>query len=366
MPTGTSSLKFVRRCLPFNSVHPPLIAIKPEDSYVLVKLHEVQIIFEPRWLARPDFAVFTSAVKSTFEPGVTFQNLHKVETLVAHHSCKLGLSINLTDWLPVRMTDSINIKLTCTVARDTPIKSLIQHFKESDLEAPVALLSPQIAVAIKVSQVVGTLMSYLQKEDKSNEILPFNVDLNLQDLSEGFYAAIGSSQNQAWPDLVCMNPKGQLIDEQTKEPISNCSYVLIEVKSLPRRGEEIARTEPWWQLLDETKQEIIDACAAEALGGLDISPRKAYWNYWKTTLKQVRKISRQQRYFLVAELHEIIQTATKQVKAALEPPTTPQSFGGEQLLPEDWQQLLRIESMEALERSVDNYQRLLSISQDLD
>jgi hypothetical protein len=347
-------------------VHPPLIPIKPEDSYVLIKLHEVQIVFEPGWLANPDFAVFTSAIKSTFEPGETFESLHKVETLIANHPCKLGLSINLTDWLPVRITDSINIRLDCTVVRDAPLKDIIKNFKEDDLQVPLALLSPEIEVAGKVSQIVGALMSYLRQEGRSKKNFPFNVDLNLQDLSEGFYAAVGSAHNQDWPDSVCIHSKHQLMDERTGKPVSNCSYVLIEVKSSPRRGIEIARTEPWWQLLDETKQEIIDACAAEALDGLDINRRRGYWNYWHKTLRQVRKISSKQRYFLVAELQEIIQTATKQVKEALEPPTTPQSFGGEQFLPEDWQQLLGVESMEALERSVDNYQSLLSISQDLD
>jgi len=350
MPTGVGPLQYPEQPNPLHD-------LELDNSYFLVKLHDAQAFFEAGWLVKPGFLAFSSSVESSFQPGLPTQSLHQITTLQKNEPCRLGLGVNLTDWLPARAADSLRVTLKYTVVQDTPFKELVDQMGRIGLAAKVSLVRPDWAVAVKVSEITGRLLSYLLREGSQHEIFPLAMDLNLSNLKTGYYDVIGAHGDAGWPTALRMDANGRLTDPNGHLLLHH-SYAVIEVLALPRRGEEIARGEPWWELLQRGKEQALDAYPVN-----DQERRKALED-WRTTLTQVRELARKERGYLLREIGDIIRAAQVEVEDRLVPATRVESFGLEEL-PGDWQDLLGVRTGLELRQSVRDYQNALTISQRL-
>ncbi|MBN2004040.1 MAG: hypothetical protein JXA21_11855 [Anaerolineae bacterium] len=349
MPTGASSLYYPEQ-------HKPAFDLALDDSYVLVKLHDAQAFFEAGWLVKPGLLAFSSSVESSFQPDLPTQSLHQITSLQKNIPCRLGLSANLTDWLPARTTDWLRVNLKYTVVQDNPFGELVDQMGKVGLVAKVSLVRPDWAVAVKVSEIVGQLLSYLLREGSQHEIFSLATDLNLANLKTGYYAVIGSHGNESWTKLR-MDDNGNLVDK-TGNPLSRHSYAVFQVLALPRRDEEIARDEPWWELLQAGREQVSDAMPAND------EDRRELLNEWKSTLAQVRTLARKDRKYLLNEIRQIIQAVQVEVEAKLLPSTKGEAYGLEEL-PEDWQALLGVRTEQELRHSVQDYRDALEASKGL-
>src|SRR5258708_6003261 len=108
MTTGAS--------FPFYPEQPtPPFTLALDDSYFLVRLHDAQAFFSASRFTKPKYLLISSSVENSFHPGSPpVQSLHQVSSLTRNVPCRLGLSFNLTDWLPARTTDWLRIKLDYT------------------------------------------------------------------------------------------------------------------------------------------------------------------------------------------------------------------------------------------------------------
>jgi hypothetical protein len=336
MPTGVSSVFY-----PEQPKAP--CDLEPGNSYYLVRLHDAQAFFEAGWLVKPGFLIFSSSVESSFQPGLPTQSLHQMAALRRNTPCHLGISTNLTDWLPARAGDSLKVTLRYTVAQDTPFKQLVDEMGQMGLAARVSLVRPDWAVAVKVSEIVGRLLSCLLREGSQHEVFSLIVDLNLADLQTGYHTAIGSHGDEAWPPSLCMDATGRLTDENGNT-LPRHSYAVVEVLALPRRGVEAARDEPWWELLQAGKEQILDARPT------DDQERRRLLDAWRSILAQVRALARKERGYLLGEINQIIHSAQVEVEERFLPRTTAESFSFDEL-PSDWQDLLGVRTGRELRQS---------------
>lgn len=350
MATGVSHVIYPRQ-------PKPLCDLDLENCYYLIKLHDAQAFFEAGWLVKPGTLIFSSSVESSFQPGTPTQSLHLVTTLQKHVPCHLGVSTNLTDWLPARATDTLRVTLKYVVIQDTPFKELVDQVTQIGLAAKVSLVRPDWAVAVKVSEVVGRMLSYLLQEGQQREVFPLTVDLNLADLSTGYYAVIGSQRDEGWPTALQIDPNGRLADLNNHLLLRH-SYAVLQILAVPRRGQEIARGEPWWELLQLGREHALDAYPIN-----DQERRKALGS-WRTTLAEVRALARKERGILLQEIGDIIRSVQVEVEEHLLGETTPEAFDTD-ALPREWQELLDVPTRHILYRSVQDYQNLLSLSQSL-
>jgi hypothetical protein len=357
MPTGSGPLRYVavdgRSPQPFLDV---------DHCYVQVKLHEVQAVFKSNWLTRPGVLTLSSSVTSTFQSGAKLESLYRIETLERNKPCRLGLGINLTDWLPARSPDAIGLEFTCTAIQGKPIEDLMTHLKKAGVDTLISQLGPNWKAAVKVSETAGKLISYLSGAGTAKS-LPLKFDLNLNALQLGYYAVVGSATDEPWPSALKMDAIGRLLT-QTGSEVLNCSYVVIQVKQLDRRGVEAVQNEAWCALLLEAKQEILQTCQLRAI---EAEEQQQWLASWEQTLKHVRRLLAQQQLTqqqncLPQEIDEIMQTACMEVLTALQPSTQPESFGTEEL-PTTWRELLHVRTLGELTQSVERYQRLLERSQ---
>ncbi len=353
MATGVSPLYYPDQPKPnFN--------LEIDNSYFLVKLHDTQAFFQANWLAKPGLLILSSSVESSFQPNSPTQSLHKVSTLQKNIPCRLGISTNLTDWLPVRSGNSLRISINYTVFQDKPILNFITQMEQADLVAKLSL-KPDWAVALKVSNVVGKLLSYLVQEDKQHDIFSLTMDLNVADLKTGYYIAYGSHSDEIWtsPQFLKIDTNGRLIDKTLEDALSRLSYAVIRVLGIKRFQQEVFRDQPWWQLLQTVKSNIIYSDPVS-----DLERRKLVGE-WFFALKHIREWALKRYEYLWSEIQEMIAAAQVEVDKKLKPATRAEGYGIDNELPDELQDILGVETEEELQNLVRDYQDALEISQRL-
>ncbi len=72
MPTGASQPFYLQ-----DQPSPPF-QLELENSYFLVKLHDVQAFFQANFLKNADSVIFSSSITSSFQPNSPTQNLYKI------------------------------------------------------------------------------------------------------------------------------------------------------------------------------------------------------------------------------------------------------------------------------------------------
>jgi len=350
MPTGVSSLYYPEQ-------HPPERKLELGNSYFLTRLHDAQAFFEAGWLVEPGVLIFSSSVESSFQPGSATQSLHHITTLKKKIPCHLGITANLTDWLPARADDTVKITLKYTVVQDSPFKDIVEKMAQLNLSAKVSVVRPDWAVAVKVSEIAGRLLSFLFQEGSQHEIFPLKMDLNLSTLKTGYHAVIGSHTDEDWPRVLRIDNNGRLTDRNGNQ-LEKLSYAVIEVITLPRRGRESARDEAWWELLQTGKEQVLDTYPEND------QERRKILQEWCKTLAQVRVLARKDRGYLLEEVKEIIRAAQIEVEQKLLPRTELESTSIKEL-PEAWQDVLGVHTEKELRESVRDYQDALAASQQL-
>lgn len=353
MPTGASPTYYPDQ---LNPRYP----VELDNSYFLVRLHEAQAFFEAGILVRPGYLILSSTVESTFQPGNPMQSLHKISTIQKNVPCKLGIGGNLTDWLPSRACDALHIGLQYAVVQDSPIRDLMDQIGKFGLIAQLTTARPDLKAAIRVSEIVGKLLSISLKEGGDQEIFKLVLDLNLASLNAGFYAAVGSQKEEAWPDRLRIQGDGQnaSLIASGKGKLDRCSYAVLQVLALKRRGEEMARGETWWELLQAGKEQALAACPMN-----DQERRKALED-WRSNLARVMLMAVKDKGFLLGEVQEIIRKAQIEVQGTLTSRTKAEALGEDEM-PSAWQDILGVRTEEELYSSVIEYQEALKLSKTL-
>ncbi|NES17937.1 MAG: hypothetical protein F6K41_03200 [Symploca sp. SIO3E6] len=354
MPTGASQPFYLQ-----DQPTPPS-QLELDNSYFLVKLHDAQAFFQANFLKNADLVIFSSSVTSSFQPNSSTQSLHKISTIQRNTPCRLGLSTNLTDWLPAKSGDSLRINIKYTVLQGRPIQKFVNHMQQADLVAKLSL-RPDWAVAVKVTDIVGKLLSFLAQEGKQQDLFPLVMDFNVADLRAGYYLVYGSHSDELWPppQFLKIDANERLIDNSFKSSLSRLSYAVIRVLGIKRLRQEEFRDEPWWQLLQTVKENILNTDPT------DERERRELLDEWSFSLQQVSGLAYKRREFLLSEIQQILAVAQTEVEQKLRPQVTAESFDAEDELPDELQDILGVETEQDLHNLVRDYQDALEVSQQL-
>lgn len=354
MPTGASQPFYLQDqpSRPFN--------LELDNSYFLVKLHDAQAFFQANFLGKADLVTFSSSVTSSFQPNSPTQSLHQISTIQRNTPCRLGLSTNLTEWLPASSSDSLQINIKYTVLQGKPIQKFVDHIKQADLVAKLSL-RPDWAVAVKVTDIVGRLLSYLAQEGSQKNLFTLVMDFNVADLKTGYYLVYGSHSDEDWPSpqFLQIDADKRLRDKSSESLLSRLSYAVIQVLGIKRLSQEEFRDEPWWLLLQTVKEHILDSVLTTEL------ERRQKIGEWLFVIRRVKELALKQREFLLSEIQEIIAAAQIEVETKLQPGSTVEAAGIGDELPDDLQDILGVETEGELQELVKDYQDALEISQQL-
>src|SRR5579885_153765 len=335
----------------------PLIC---DDCYFLLKIHDTQAFFPANKLQQARYLLFTSSVESSFFPDNPTQSLHKLTSLEANKPAHLGISTNLTGWLPAREQDTMKVTINYTVKRGAPVKELVEKMQKLRIESVVSLVRPDMAVAAKttqiVTQVLSNLLSSFLHEDEETDIFALEMNQNLSDLKAGYYAVLGAMTNERFP-LTLEMLNGQLLEPGRGELLRHSS-VVIEVQTTPRHKQELIRCEPWGELLLESKEEILNAAIRTE------HERDEAFQRWRISLRQVRRLAQKDRSFLLREIDAVLAEAQTEVEQKLQTRVALQTRGLEDY-PDEWQEVLHFSTPQERRRAGRDYQDALELSEQL-
>lgn len=337
----------------------PAFDLRPNNSYARLKLYDVQAYFSAGWLQRPATLIVHSEVETSLQAGARLRSLHQLAMVHANTPLRVAIDVNLTDWLPAHSRATVSLALNLTVVQDRPFAELLDRLNQLKLVATVSTFAPDWAVALRVSEICGRLLSLALKEGAERQVLPLLLDLNLvgDEARAGLYAAVGSTEELALP-RVLRYTRGPGLTDKHGSPLTGCSYAVLALQALPRLGAEAARDEPWWALLEAARGQIVDGYIAG-----EAERRKAV-AAWAAALRQARALAAKSRSYLGAEIDELFHAAQADVGPILSPASAPESFGTG-ALPAEWQQLLGVASLDALDASVRDYRDALTLAADL-
>jgi len=136
MPSGVSARYYPAQ-------PPPPHPLERDNSYFLVRIHDAQVFFSATWPQRAGFVLVSAAVTSSAYPDQPVKSLYKVDLIARNTPVRLGLSPNLTDWLPAQADASLRIALTYSVVQAAPFKTLLDKMGDTHLAAKVSLIRPE-------------------------------------------------------------------------------------------------------------------------------------------------------------------------------------------------------------------------------
>jgi hypothetical protein len=351
MTIGTTPFQYPTKQQPANRIQ-----IQPGQYYYQFRLREASAIFNASWLRDLDCLLVISEITSTLYPGDVVRSLHTVKTAQRNKPCQMGLTKNLTDWLPARATDSCTITIKYIGIQSSPIKDFLAHIEKSGLDAVVSALAPKWEVALKVSDIVGKAISYLLQEGSPQELFSVTQQFNINSLQTGYYAALGCTKDSDLSFHLFLDSQQRLFYEKDRKPVENLSYAILEVAAL-----KVVRQEPWWQILESVKNEIIREC--DLTTELALERVNELKRRWYDTLSLVEKLTCQDRGYILAEVKDILRLFSDEVLRKLRSPKTLQSFGSDSI-PSSWQHLLQVSTSKELHQCAIDYQYELQWSQD--
>jgi hypothetical protein len=237
----------------------------------------------------------------------------------------------------------------------SPFKEIVEQMQKLNLTAVVSKVSLEWGIAVKVSEIVGETLSYLLREGKAEAIFELQAGLNLNELAAGYYALVGSQDDRLWPKKLTFDKRG-FYDDDARLP--NLCYALFHLGAIQRRGQEIARNEAWWELLQMGKAQALAANPGSK------AERQMVLSGWRTVVNQARSLARKQNVCLLKEIDDIIHLAHIEVENAILP-TVKGELAAELDFSDDWQAALGVQNRRTLIQSVEAYQKALAFSRKL-
>jgi hypothetical protein len=341
MPSGTTILMPVAH----NEQLAPLVA---NDSYFQVALYSAQAYVALPFLSQIACLVCAAEVGSNYLENHRIHSLYKVETIKKNQPSPLGLSVDLTEWLPVIPDKKVKVNVKLVAVRDQPFGKLTDAMSDLGLVSSLSLFGPHISEGLRITGIAGKILSTVLDEGAQDNLLSLDVDLSVAELSSGYWAMI----NPATPGDVAtglrLRSGGRLDDPKAAFSEQN-TYAVLKVRALERRGPEAARLTDWGTTLAEGLRQVQRLAGS----GTDRDRRKAN-SVWLDTIDHAQSLAQEDRSFLQNEIREVLQYYELEKRNLLAPETISESTGGEELN-EDLQHILGVQDEGELARAVAGY-----------
>jgi hypothetical protein len=234
-------------------------AVRPGQDYFFIQIRGAQVAFAGSIWERVRRLIVVSQVSLNHavlgQEGVrAIQRSREVNWGRAE---QLGLSTNLIDLVPAVMTH-VSVSFEFVIDKENRLASLTSLINDDSFLAAVSL-APGVATAAKtVSGLAQKLVQTFIPAEERQPILQFSGDFNLatSDLRSGYYVILGTRDER--------NPLPNPLPELTVKdgvplaggaPITQLSYVVLEVQSTPARTRDLSNGAAWEAKLQEAEDE---------------------------------------------------------------------------------------------------------------
>jgi hypothetical protein len=283
--------------------------IVPGQTYFIVKIKSAQAAFHgPIW-QRAQQLVVTSQVDLNLkthptlsEPVQAIQHSRKIDRNRAE---KLGISPNLINLVPATMSH-ITISIDYILDVKNSLATLGALINDEAFLSVISL-APGAAVAARtISGLSQKIIQSFMEPEERKPILQFRGDFNIasQEVREGYYVILGTRDKRCpiprpLPTLEVQ--EGDLLADGS--PVTQWSYVVLEVRTLPARTRHLNDGAEWEQRLREAEDEAL-AISHDPLA--DDEQRRLAWNRCLELLQEAQVLLRADSNYLTEEASKIV------------------------------------------------------------
>lgn len=328
--------------------------LNPPGAYFLVKIHAAQAAYAGSIWRKVRQLVITSHVTlgSGQEKIRAIQRVHPVQ----HGTQQLGLATNLIDLTPATV-DRVSLSIEFRLDRQNRL-ALLGNLINSDAFVSVVSLAPgAVAAAKAMSGITQKILTTFLDDDDNKPILEFRCDFNIPvgEPEHAYYVIFGSKDFDhplprplpEFPDLQVQGSELML----KGRPVTDLSYIVLDVHNLSSRGKQLGRGESWHKKLSD---------ADEKARGITYNPFATQKDRDDTSkqcfnlLSEASVLLRDDPLYLHSEAVEIIRDAFKKVDEKIYPKEKIQLGAPSRLSPEV-KSLLGVDSEKELINAVQAY-----------
>ena len=283
--------------------------IRPGESYFFVQVKSAQAAFTGPFWEGVNRLIVTSQVNLNhptlgIEPVAAIQRSISVKKERAE---QLGMSPNLIRLVPAAMSH-VSISIDFVLDKKNHLATLAGLINEDVFAAAISLAPGAAAVARTVGVLSQKILqSFLQPEERE-PILQFSGDFNLADgLPDGYYVIFGTrDDNNPLPNPM---PKLEVRNDGllgNGQPITQLSYIVMEVRALAARTRELNDGAAW-----EVKLREAEALAMRVKSNPLVSDdeRGHSWRECLNILKETQLLLLTDKNYLITEAASIIKAA---------------------------------------------------------
>jgi len=301
--TGTTNPIFVPR-----TVDPKPIRVN--QDYFLVQIHAAQVAFRGSIWDHVKQLIVASQVNLNV-PGMGSQSLQALQRsrdVQRNRAEQLGLRPNLVDLVPAVMP-SVSISIDFILDKESRLALLGGLINDDGLIAAVSLVPGTAEVARTVAKLADKIIHTFLPANERQPILQFGGDFDLaaSQLFEGYYVIFGTSD----PQNPIPNPLPKITVEQgmvklDNVPVTNLSYVALDVRQTPARTRALSGGAAWESKLREAEDEAKNVDVDFAMTEVE---RKTTWDKVRSLLRDAQTLLRADPSYLRSEAQMIIATA---------------------------------------------------------
>lgn len=343
--TGTTSLVEVEK------LAGPVI--KPGEGYFTVKVFTAQVAFQGSiWQSTRRVIVASKAVANhpllDREPYVALQASREVQKGA---SVKLGLSPVLISLTPATM-DRVSLSLEFILDSENRLSQLTKLIDDEKFTSALSLAPGALAAAKTVSTLAKGVLDAFLPGDGKTPILQFSKDFVVTEgIAPGRYAILGS-ENKSNP--LPKEPKLSLNGielQHNGSPVTNLSYVVLEIRTSPARTAELAKDATWYKKLQAAKRVASDFSQDPFL---DENKKKAAWTECSQLIREAHALIHDDPLYIEAEATKIINEAWDTVKSFIFPARTA-TLGAPPVLDSETRRLLAATSLGEISKRAESY-----------
>lgn len=232
--------------------------VVPGENYFQIGIRQASAAFFGPFWKKATQLVVTSEVELNHPPFADgrLTSLNRIREIKRNASTYLGLSKNLLDLTPAVM-DRATVAVSFLLDTKNGLRTFAQLANDDDLLSVVSLAPGAAAVAKTVSSLATKVIDRFMAPGDKVPVLQFVGDFSIVGgrVNEGYYVILGSGQGgkslpSPLPQQADLSFEGaELLWHDN--PVTDWSYLVLEVDVVPTRGRALAGGEAWAKKLDE-------------------------------------------------------------------------------------------------------------------
>jgi hypothetical protein len=287
-------------------------AARPGESYFFIKIHSAQAAFKGSIWEKVNQLLVTSQVSLNHKllGAKPLKAIQRSRAVRRQQAEKLGLSPNLVNLVPATMTH-VTVSLEFVLDKRNRLVDLAGLINSDAFLAAVSLAPGAAMVAQTIGGLSEKIIQTFLEPTEQQPILQFSGDFNItaNNLRDGYYVILGSrdADNPLPSPMPALSVAGGELLADGK-PISQLSYVILDVRVLPARTRDLNDGAAWAEKLRQA-----EGLAQEMAANPFTTPEEQQRS-WQDCMKLIKE----GQLLLAADANYLEQEANKIVVDAYE------------------------------------------------